>query len=125
MTREDFKAHVEETIEGFIPETERRIGQRLERFYCFNWIGAKTAPVPQAQVAEFITQQAYMDAEHIYPCFDLGVGDMLADGRLLLVGYRAAYPPGPWSKNWTGRDGPFVFIIGQKFIDLFSSASDL
>jgi len=117
MTREAFKAHVQETIDSFIQETEKRIGQRLERRYCFNWIGAKNEPVPQEQVAEFITQQAYVDAEHIYPCFDIGVGEMLDDGRLLLVGYRASYPPRPWGKNWTGRDGPFVFILGQKLLD--------
>jgi hypothetical protein len=117
MTREEFKTHVEATIESSIQQAEKRIGQRLERRYCFNWIGAKTEPVPQERVVEFITQHAYIDSEHIYPCFDIGVGEMLDDGRLLLVGYRASYPPRPWGKNWTGRDGPFVFLLGQKFLD--------
>jgi hypothetical protein len=119
MTREEFKTHVEETIESCIQEAEKRVGQKFERRYCFNWIAAKTEPVPQEQVAEFITERTYVDSEHIYPCFDIGVGDMLDDGRLLLVGYRAGYAPRPWGKNWTGRDGPFVRIMGQKFIDRY------
>jgi hypothetical protein len=117
MTRDEFKAHVVETIEGIIREAERRVGQSLSRNYCFNWIGAKSEPIAQEQVVEFITQQTYIDADNIYPCFDLGVGDILDDGRLLLNGYRAGYPPRAWGKNWTGRDGPFVPIMGQLFID--------
>ena len=99
MTREEFKAHVEETIESVIQEAEKRVGRRFAPRYCFNWIAAKTEPVPHGQVVEFITQQVYIDAERIYPCCDLGVGDVLDDGRLLLVGYRAGYPPRPWGKN--------------------------
>jgi hypothetical protein len=102
-----------------IQEAEKRVGQQLPRRYCFNWIGAKTEPVPQEQVVEFITQYVYVDPEHIYPCFDIGVADMLDDGRLLLYGYRAGYSPRPWGKNWTGRDGPFVRVIGQKFLDRY------
>ncbi len=122
MTREDFNAHVEETIESCIQEAEKRVGQQLPRRYCFNWIAAKTEPVPQEQVAEFITEHVYVDSEHIYPCFDIGVADMLDDGRLLVFGYRAGYPPRPWGKNWTGRDGPFVRMIGQKFLDRYHVA---
>ena len=119
MNREDFKAHVEVTIEIVIQQAEKRVGQQFVRRFCFNWIGAKTEPIPQEQVVDFITQHVYVDAEHIYPCFDLGVGEMLDDGRLLLVGYRAGYPPCPWGKNRTGRDGPFVPIMGQKLLDRF------
>jgi hypothetical protein len=119
MTREEFKTHVEGTIEGVIQDAEKRVGCQLTRSYCFGWIGATSEPVPQEQVSEFITQNTYIDAEHIYPCFDIGVGEILDDGRLLLVGYRAGYPPRPWGKNWAGRDGPFVPIMGQKFLDKF------
>jgi hypothetical protein len=119
MTREEFKIHVGRTIDDVIQEAEKRVSCQLARNYCFNWIGAKAEPVPQEQVVEFITQNTYIDAEHIYPCFDIGVGDILEDGRILLVGYRAGYPPRPWGKNWTGRDGPFVPIMGQKFLDRF------
>lgn len=119
MTREAFKAHVEETIESCIQEAEKRVGQQLPRRYCFNWIAAETDPVPQDQVSEFITERTYLDSEHIYPCFDLGVGDMLDDGRLLLVGYLANCSPRPWGKNWSGRDGPFVRIMGQEFLDKY------
>ena len=57
MTRQEFKAHVEETIESVIQVAEKRIDCRFVRRYCFNWIGAKTEPVPQEQVVEFVTVQ--------------------------------------------------------------------
>lgn len=119
MTRDEFKAHVEETIETCIQEAEKRVGHQLSRCYCFQWMGKKSEPVPQEQVAEIITEYVYVDAEHIYPCFDIGVGDVLDDGQLLIVGSRAGYSPRPWQKNWTGLDGPFVHIMGQKFLDRF------
>ena len=122
MTREEFEAHVVETIECAIQEAESRVGRSLPRRFCFNWMGRTSEPVPQDQVVESITQHVYIDAEHIYPCFDIGVGDILDDDRLLILGSRAGYSPRPWQKNWTGRDGPFVLIVGQKFLDKYNVA---
>jgi len=119
VTRDAFKTHVQETIEGVICDAEKRVCVQLGRRYCFNWMGAKSEPVPEGQVVEFITQHVYIDPDHIYPCVDIGVGDILDDGRLLLIGGRAGYPPCEWRKNWTGREGPFVPIMGQKLLDKF------
>ena len=122
MTREDFKAHVEKIIESVIETAEQRVGQKLPRHYCFNWISSKKEPVPQEQVSEFITEHCFVDSEHIFPCFDLGIGEMLDDGRLLLVGYRASFTPRPWEKGFGGKDGPFIRITGQKFLDRYHVA---
>jgi hypothetical protein len=58
-----------------------------------------------------------VDEEHIYPCVDIGVGDILADGSLLIVGSVAGYAPRPFGPNWTGRMGPFVHVVGQPFLN--------
>lgn len=57
-----------------------------------------------------------MDTEHIYPCVDIGVGDLLDDETLLIVGNVAGYPPTLFGRNWTGREGPFVYIVGSPFL---------
>ena len=48
------------------------------------------------------------------------VNDILADGTVVIYANIAGYSPRPFQKNWTGRDGPFVYIIGQDVIDRFA-----
>lgn len=57
-----------------------------------------------------------MDEDAIFPCVDIGVGDLLDDGTPLVVATVAGYPPQPFGENWTGRDGPFVRIVGDPFM---------
>jgi hypothetical protein len=68
-------------------------------------------------VVEHITDRVFIDEDHIYPCVDIGVGDILDDGTVLITANVAGYNPGPFQKNWTDRDGPFVYMIGQKILD--------
>ena len=117
MTRDALKKHIDETIESIIQEAESRAGRPLPRRYCFGCVKPSRVHTEQEQVSEFLAQEVFVDEEHIYPCFDLILGDILDDGRLLFVGYRAGFKPRPWGKNYTGRDGPFVRMFGQDFLD--------
>ena len=119
MTREDFKKHVEASIEELIVAVERKVGRPLPRRYCFGYINPSRVLAPQAEVAEYITKEVFIDEEHIRPCFDLMLGDMLEDGTLLLCGYCAHYDPIPWQESWCGstRPGPFHLAYEQKFLD--------
>jgi hypothetical protein len=122
MTRDEFKVHVSTTIEDAIRLAEQKVGRSLPRRYCYSSFGdaiASAPPLPEDAVVEAITDQVYVDADHIYPCFDIGVGDLL-DDRVLIIGNRAGYPPRQWQKNWTGRDGPFVLVVGGKLLDKFN-----
>ncbi|NBV20464.1 MAG: hypothetical protein EBS05_00490 [Proteobacteria bacterium] len=117
MTREAFKKHVDEKIESVIQDAESRSGRTFLRRYCFGFIKPSRVHTEQEQVSEFLAKEVFVDEEHIFPCFDLILGDILEDGRLLFVGYRAGYQPRPWGKNWSGSDGPFVWMYGQEFLD--------
>jgi hypothetical protein len=64
-----------------------------------------------------------VDEDHIYPCVDIGVGDLLEDGTPLIVANIAGYGPRPFQANWTGRDGPFVYILGQPFLNKIEGVS--
>ena len=57
-----------------------------------------------------------MDEEHIYPGVDLGVADLLEDESLLIMG-NVAGTPQPFGHNWTGREGPFVPIVGLPLLN--------
>jgi hypothetical protein len=61
-------------------------------------------------------QRVFVDAEHIYPCVDIGVGDLQNDSSLLIIGSVAGYAPRAFGENWTGRKGPFIHIIGAPFL---------
>jgi hypothetical protein len=116
MTREEFKAFVEKTIEEVILFAESETKTTLPRKIAFQWFHQKTEPIREG-ISDVIADRVYIDAEHIYPCVDIGVGDVLPDHTVLLVANVAGYSARPFQRNWTGRDGPFVYIIGQKFLD--------
>jgi hypothetical protein len=116
MKREDFVAFVEDTIEQVTRLAEEKSGMRLERKYAFRWLG-RSQPVVRDNIVEYIVSRVFVDEEHFYPCVDFGVGDILEDGFVLLIGSVAGYPPRAFGKNWTGREGPFVHIIGAPFLN--------
>ena len=119
MTRDDFKNHVEATIEELIAAAEKKAGRSLPRRYCFGYINPSRVLASQSEVADYITTEVFIDEEHIRPCFDLILGDTLDDGTLLLCGYRAHYEPIPWQESWCGssRPGPFNLMYSQQFLD--------
>lgn len=116
MKREEFAAFGESTIEEVIRLAEEKTGKTLRRRYSFRWLG-RSHPIVSDNVIEHIVQRVYVDEEHIYPCVDIGVGDILEDGSLLIVGSVAGYPPRSFGPNWTGRVGPFIHVVGHPFLN--------
>jgi hypothetical protein len=115
MKREEFAVFVERTIEEVIGLAEAKSGKTLPRNYSFRWLGRSQTTV-SANVIEHIVERVFVDEDHIYPCVDIGVGDILEDGSLLIIGSVAGYAPRPFGTNWTGRAGPFVHIVGAPFL---------
>jgi hypothetical protein len=115
MNREHFQQFVADTIEDVLRLAEERGGKHLPRSVVFKWIGSKEEPIRDGIVDE-IMRRVFVDEDHIRPCVDIGVGDLLDDGTPVIMANVAWYPPGPFQKNWTGRDGPFVRIIGGPFL---------
>jgi hypothetical protein len=124
MNREDFTAFVAQTLEDVIQLAEKKCGKHLGRKFAFQWLGG-SHPVVAENVAEYIAERVYLDEERIFPCVDIGVGDLLPDGTPLIVGSVAGYKPGPLQKNWTGRLGPFIHIIGQPFLNKMAGKESL
>jgi len=75
-------------------------------------------------IVEHVVSRVFVDDEHIFPCVDIGVGDVLEDGTLLIVGNVAGYAARPFGRNWTGRDGPFVRIVGGPFLNKMAGKKD-
>jgi hypothetical protein len=116
MTRDQFKIHVAQSIEDSIVNLETKLGVKLPRELAFCWMHDKAHIYGGDEVIEAITAQVFVDPEHIYPCVDLGPTKVLDDGTLLVTAIRAGYPPAPFQKNWSGREGPFVLIYGGDFV---------
>jgi hypothetical protein len=117
MTRVEFTSFVERTIEGVVRLAEQKAGRKLSRNYAFQWLGQPSSSRVTNDIPAHIVERIFIDEEHIYPCVDIGVGDQLQDGSLLIVASVAGYAPRPFGKNWTGRDGPFIYIVGQPFLN--------
>ncbi len=83
MTRDQFKRVVGEAMERVTAEAELAAGRELPRRYCFSWLGLVEI-VAEGDVAEFLTEPGWVDALHIWPCWDLFLERLLSDGRLAM-----------------------------------------
>ena len=113
MTREEFLEFTRSILEDAVELAERETGLTLSRELCFRWFHQESAPIC-SNVAEVLVDRVYVGPDLIYPCVDLGVGDVLDDGRTLIEANVAGYGPRPFGPNWTGREGPYVLIYGAK-----------
>ncbi len=116
MTREDFSEFVEKSVEEVIRMAEKKCGTTFPRKYSFRWLG-RSHPLVEQNVVEHIVERVFVDEEHIYPCVDIGVADLLDDGSLLIVGSVAGYASRRFGRNWTGREGPFVQVVGVPLLN--------
>ena len=123
MNREDFGAFVAKTLDDVIQLAEEKCGKELSRKIPFRWLG-RSHPVVSENIVEHVVSRVFVDDEHIFPCVDIGVGDVLEDGTLLIVGNVAGYAARPFGRNWTGRDGPFVRIVGGPFLNKMAGKKD-
>jgi hypothetical protein len=111
VTREEFTQLTTEILEEVIQLAERETGVTLSREICLKWLGQEREPICSDVVAT-IVESVFLGPDEIYPCVDIGVGDILADGRTLIVASIAGYTPRPFGANWTGRQGPYVLTYG-------------
>ena len=123
MNREQFSTFVSTLLEDVIQFAEDRAGQELPRRFAFQWLG-RSHPRITENIIEQIVKRVFIDEEHVYSCVDLGVGDLLEDGSLLIVGNVSGHAPPPFGQNWTGREGPFVPIVGISFLNKMAGVKD-
>jgi hypothetical protein len=114
MTEAEFIAFTSDAIEAAIQLAEKETGLRLSRDICFRWFHQKTAPVCSG-IAEHIAERVWVSPEQIFPCVDLGVENVLDDGRTLMCANVAGYEPRPFGVNWKGQPGPYVLVLGGGF----------
>ena len=123
MNREEFFSLVSTTLEVVIQFAEEKAGQKLPRTLAFQWLGRSNTRITENIVGN-IVKRVFIDEEHIYPCVDLGVADLLEDGSLLIVGNVAGRSPRPFARNRTGHEGPFVPIVGISFLNKMAGVKD-
>jgi hypothetical protein len=123
MKRDEFTTFVAKTLEAVVQLAEQKAGKALPRRFAFQWLGKSSSRITE-KIAESIVARVFIDEDHIYPCVDIGVGDLLNDGTPLIVASVAGYAPKSFGKNWTGREGPFVYIVGAPFLNKVAGRKD-
>jgi hypothetical protein len=114
MNESECRRHVIAAIEDAIAFGEQKCGHSLPRKFVFKMlskISSDESPMSEHETLDYLVSQLWINENEIYPCYDLGIAAVLPDETLVLSGNRAGYPPKPWQKNYTGRDGPFVLSI--------------
>jgi hypothetical protein len=114
MTREEFLIHTNEALRSAMVWAAEQLGKPLPMEYCVAWLGARDAEIVCSEMAEYIASRVYEGPDRIRPCVDLLVSELLDDGRALIRVYVAGYEPTSLGRNWSGREGPYVFGYGEK-----------
>jgi len=109
MTRDEFKKIVEEALETLVATAEQRLDRKFTRQYCLSGLGTKE--VVPGDTIDFLTDWIFVDENHIYPCVDLFLDELLPDGRLRFRAYRAGYQPCGYRErfDWGGHDSGLVW----------------
>lgn len=115
MDRSTFTAFVSETLAELVLKAEVKVGTPLPQRLAFRWLG-REHQIVTGEIVKHIVDRVYEDETHIFPCVDLAVADLLNDDTLLIVGLVAGYASRPFGTNWTGRKGPFVFMLGDPLL---------
>ena len=116
MTRDEFSRFVETTLQQVVQFAEQMSGQTLPRNKAFVWMFKDMKPIRQGIVEEIVSR-VFVDDEHIFPCVDIGVVSLLDDETVLITASIAGYPATQFGKNWTGTDGPFIYIVNKKGLE--------
>jgi hypothetical protein len=123
MNREEFSSSVSTALEDAIQFAEEKAGQKLPRTIAFQWLDRSDQRITE-NIVEQIVGRVFIDEEHIDTCVELGVVDILENGSLLVVGNAAGHVPRAFGKNRTGREGPFVPIVGLSFLNKLAGVND-
>ena len=115
MTKAEFTDFTARALEDLIQLAEDRAGKPVSRNVAFKWMGSKDEPLRE-NILEAIVDRVFVNDDAIYPCVDIGIVDLLDDGTPLLQAGIAGYGAEPFGQNWTGREGPYVRIVGAAFI---------
>lgn len=109
MTRTEFKDFVEQSIKEVLRLAEETLQRELTLTPYLRWY--PSSELIKERIAEAITARVYIDSDHIYPCVDLGVGEVHEDGRPILYAIVSGHAPEPFGRNRDGRPGPFIYIL--------------
>ncbi len=127
MTRSAFKDVTRQAIETVTSVAERELSRPLPRRYLLGWLGG---PVFVGDdIIELLTEATFVSEDEIYPCVDVFLDDLLPDGRLVLLNYRAGFRPCRYGEHYSygglghdaGRVGPFKLSC-SKLIEKLSGA---
>lgn len=110
MERKEFKAFAARALEEVVQLAESHLAKKLPRPPRFQWFGQ--TPTETDDVAEVLVDKIYSGPKQIRPCVDIGVTALDLSGRPLVVATVSGHQPTEFGKNWTGREGPFVYFLG-------------
>jgi hypothetical protein len=103
-TRPEFTAFVTQTLEDVIKFAEQYTGKTLSRRISFRWLSQDQ--LMGEGIVETIVRRVYVDEDHIYPCVDIGVGDLSENGAPIIVANVAGYSPRPFQKTGQAERAP-------------------
>lgn len=115
MTRDEFKAFVDKTLDELILYAEIHADKSFLGFklkLCWGFY-SKELVEGREQIIEEITQKVFIDPDNIYPCVDLWIEVKLKAKELKIMGGIAGHKPRPFGRGWSNRPGPFIYAMSK------------
>lgn len=118
MDREEFKAFIDKTLDELHLYAEIHADKSILGDIEFKWLRKDCKPVfGKKNAIDEILRLVFVDKDLIYPCCDLNIMELTKEGNLRVEAWIANYSPRPFQNGWSGRPGPFIYCVNEKFIN--------
>ncbi len=116
MDKEEFKIFVAKILDELRLYAEIHADQSISGDIEFKWLRENCKMVSGRKNAiDEIIRLVFVDKDLIYPCCNLDIMELTNEGNLRIEAWIANFKPGPFQNGWSGRPGPFIYSVYEKF----------
>lgn len=117
MDKENFKKFTDEALKNILIAGEIYSGKPLPQKIVFQWGWLDKKERFRENISQIIVDnpRVYIDEDHINPCLDLIVLDILPSNETLIGCYVSGFELRSFpERNWTGIPGPYIYVVSSK-----------
>lgn len=117
MILDDFKKHIDKTLDELKLYAEMHCDRKLSGEFEFDWTSNKNNIITKKDaIINEIARKVFLNDNEIYPCVDLIIEDVTKKGIIIFKAQIAGFRPRPFQKGWSNRPGPFIYGINSHLI---------